>query len=129
MRIFPIIEGGAKEKGTLIYDRSASLSSATSSEPALNRGDGRIAGTVPQSATDKSSVPFDDNNISQTNVISNKKPFTARYTCFQRRDCHEGLFISNGLLALRPKWPSTSKIHCCTDIVSVRKTEVNEKVH
>ena len=59
------MRGGTKQKGTLLYDGSASPSSATSSEPAQNRGDGQNAGTIPQSATDKANVPFDDDIISQ----------------------------------------------------------------
>lgn len=47
----------AKEKGTLIFDRSASLSPVTSNRPVQNGEHSEDAGAMPQSAAEKSNVP------------------------------------------------------------------------
>ena len=113
------MRGGTKQKRTLLYDGSASPSSATSSEPALNRGDGRIAGTVPQSATDKSNVPFGDDIISQELQIGKIKSPSRLVILPNAGTTMKGFIrpllykqphgLSNGLLALAPHEPSTSK--------------------
>ena len=133
------MRGGTKEKGTLLYDGSASPSSATSSEPAQDRGDGQNAGTVPQSATDKANVPFDDDIISQelqTGKI--KTPSQCRTPEPKSGTNCKGIcqtaaaFQQPHGLSARVCWhwrrfgrrPQT---HCCTDIVSANRGKVNER--
>ena len=133
------MRGGTKEKGTLLYDGSASPSSATSSEPAQNRGDGQNAGTVPQSATDKANVPFDDDIISQE--LQTGKIKTPSQS--ERRNPNPGLtargFVRPLLLfnshTVYQQWFTGTgsaravdqQTHCCTDIVSANRGKVNER--
>lgn len=63
-----------KEAGKKIFDRSASPSSTTGNGAVQDGGDRKNAGSIPQSATEKSNLPASTNNIDETSKNVNNKP-------------------------------------------------------
>ena len=63
-----------KEAGKKIFDRSASPSSTTGNGAVQNGGNRKNAGSIPQSATEKSNLPASTNNIDETSKNVNNKP-------------------------------------------------------
>lgn len=63
-----------KEAGKKIFDRSASPSSTTGNGAFQDGGNRKNAGSIPQSATEKSNLPASTNNIDETLKNVNNKP-------------------------------------------------------
>lgn len=63
-----------KEAGKKIFDRSASPSSTTGNGAVQDGGNRKNAGSIPQSATEKSNLPASTNNIDETSKNVNNKP-------------------------------------------------------
>lgn len=63
-----------KEAGKKIFDRSASPSSTTGNGAVQDGGNRKNAGSIPQSATEKSNLPASTNNIDETLKNVNNKP-------------------------------------------------------
>lgn len=63
-----------KEAGKKIFDRSASLSSTTGNGAVQNGGNRKNAGSIPQSATEKSNLPASTNNIDEPSKNVNANP-------------------------------------------------------
>lgn len=63
-----------KEAGKKIFDRSASPSSTTGNGAVQDGGNRKNAGSIPQSATEKSNLPTSTNNIDETLKNVNNKP-------------------------------------------------------
>ena len=63
-----------KEAGKKIFDRSASPSSTTGKGAVQDGGNRKNAGSIPQSATEKSNLPASTNNIDETSKNVNNKP-------------------------------------------------------
>lgn len=63
-----------KEAGKKIFDRSASPSSTTGNGAVQDGGNRKNAGSIPQSATEKSNLPTSTNNIDETSKNVNNKP-------------------------------------------------------
>lgn len=63
-----------KEAGKKIFDRSASPSSTTGNGAVQDGGNRKNAGSIPQSATEKSNLPASTNNIDETLRNVNNKP-------------------------------------------------------
>lgn len=63
-----------KEAGKKIFDRSASPSSTTGNGAVQYGGNRKNAGSIPQSATEKSNLPASTNNIDETSRNVNNKP-------------------------------------------------------
>lgn len=63
-----------KEAGKKIFDRSASPSSTTGNGAVQDGGNRKNAGSIPQSATEKSNLPASNNNIDETSKNVNNKP-------------------------------------------------------
>lgn len=63
-----------KEAGKKIFDRSASPSSTTGNGAVQDGGNRKNAGSIPQSATEKSNLPASTNNIDETSKNVNSKP-------------------------------------------------------
>lgn len=62
-----------KEAGKKIFDRSASPSSTTGNGAVQDGGNRKNAGSIPQSATEKSNLPASTNNIDETSKNVNNK--------------------------------------------------------
>lgn len=62
-----------KEAGKKIFDRSASPSSTTGNGAVQDGGNRKNAGSIPQSATEKSNLPTSTNNIDETSKNVNNK--------------------------------------------------------
>lgn len=63
-----------KEAGKKIFDRSASPSSTTGNGAVQDGGNRKNAGSIPQSATEKSNLPASTNNIDETLKNVNNRP-------------------------------------------------------
>lgn len=63
-----------KEAGKKIFDRSASPSSTTGNGAVQDGGNRKNAGSIPQSATEKSNLPASTNNIDEISKNVNNKP-------------------------------------------------------
>lgn len=63
-----------KEAGKKIFDRSASPSSTTGNGAVQDGGNRKNAGSIPQSATEKSNLSASTNNIDETSKNVNNKP-------------------------------------------------------
>ena len=82
-----------KQKGTVLFDRSASLSSTSNSETAQNGNVSKNVGTDTQSATEKVNVPSAE-NIPQTQEQDNSYFTTGEYISAQGKK-YFGAFVTD----------------------------------
>lgn len=92
-----------KEAGKKIFDRSASPSSTTGNGAVQDGGNRKNAGSIPQSATEKSNLPASTNNIDEISKNVNNKP-DLDLTTGKSVEASKGKSLPQILIVRRNRW-------------------------